>query len=220
MKHTVSPEAKQKLYPIIRWLLDVKDMNGMPTMNDVEMTVEKICEWYEAQASFTDHITVEAKVCPTCGQSVVAKKIFMKNDLVWTLKILYAQNRPMNMKMVAKVKEEAGMPPQFTKDQSRHILELRYWGLIDLTGVHVDKCELVGITTLGRSWVADDYTIPAHVYVFNGEVVHPVDGDPAQRLHISEVRRSVKGMDFADRMKHWEQSIGMLSHDNRGNNPL
>lgn len=60
MKRTVSPQAKQKLYPILRWLLNQSDMNhGMPTMRDVDITVEQICEWYEAQNTFSDGIHQE-----------------------------------------------------------------------------------------------------------------------------------------------------------------
>jgi hypothetical protein len=175
---------------------------------DAELLAKRITDWVEQHESYSSkldrlNVTVEEKICPACGQTVAANKMFMKTDLAWTLHILNRENRPLTMKMVAKIKEDAGMAAQFTKDQSRHIMELRYWGLIKQLDVRVEKAELCEITPEGRAVANMQRKIPAHLYVFNGEVVEPEDGDAPEMIYLHEVKRATRGMDFTDRMQHW-----------------
>lgn len=183
MKHTVSPQEKQKLYPIIRWLLDVKDANhGMPTMNDVDMTVEKICEWYEAQNTFSDWISEDGwyKYCPTCQRRYTARPLAFPKLMMRYLRLLVHFGKPMTVKELEK---ESGISRQF--DESSHFPLLRHWGLVQ----RVEGSKYYATPKAKRVLLMED-KVESYVWVFNDEKLEtpPPNESHGAMAYISELR--------------------------------
>jgi len=75
MRKTVSPQARQRLHEMIRETI----LNLETSQPFIEPMLDTVCEWYEAQNTFTDAITEEnqgmyCETMPCCGAKICKPK--------------------------------------------------------------------------------------------------------------------------------------------------
>ena len=130
---------------------------------DTEHLVTQICEWYEAQNTFSDavHDGQISKRCPTCkGMYVYYRKPFPLLMCRY-LKLLEMLNCPCTVK---EIEEKSGIEREF--DESSHFPTLRYWGLISECPEARYK-----ITEKGRQFLRGDEQVREYLWIFRGEPV-------------------------------------------------
>lgn len=102
-------------------------------------------------------------------------KYGMRTDAVWTMQIL--MTGPMTTKEIADVKVKAGLDPLYAKDMTRHVGELRYWNLVQDTGLRRGGCVVWMITSDGRDFVNGKCRVPSHLFTEHGRRVSAPAGE-------------------------------------------
>jgi DNA-binding PadR family transcriptional regulator len=213
MKRTVSSEAKQKLYPIIRWLLDVRDANhGMVTMNDVEMVIEQLCDWYEAQNTFTDissSSSKEEKMCPLCDRLyIMNNRKFLR---LWVVVLKALAEKPMTMTEVdAELHASGKLKGSGVTSTVKYGVLMRHWNVIDQTEEKRKGARVYTITQLGRDFINGKATIPSHVWLSPHGVVPEKTNEIARQVYSSEVEHD-DSEEMSDRQKYVDEGESAFS---------
>lgn len=205
MKRTVSPEAREQLGRLLR--AHIAGGNEMDWM-----AIEKeICEWYEAQNSFTDLIMdgrEAKKVCPTCGLTNVYYKLTLKRRYVDAMALLRIAGEGMTFKELA-LRSARKKPETYY----RYFTEARHWGFIEPTGDVSDRAAVYRLTRKGMEFLHGHFGAPAYLWKKRGtdEILdEPPDGVPVPTVMVREVNEEAADV-LNDRKYHMQNAESVQS---------
>lgn len=126
----------------------------------------------------------------------------MRTDAVWTMQMLrfFDGGKGMTYLEIAEEKIGFGLSPKYAKDMTRHIGELRYWGLVEDTGERRGGCIVWRITQTGRDFLDGKCQVPSHLYILNKRRCDPPHGkENGHMIFVHEI----KPQDFSELHHDW-----------------